>query len=279
MKTLVFSLLGLGAGAGCQPESAPRLRSATVAPTHVAAAAPVATAATIDTPVQPDSLTLAVLRQYDPGPLLQHINSGQQNEPVRAMNGFFGADLYHLEVALSSVRRSPQQPGLYVVQGKDRYKGVITPLAGTVRFGTVRLDTVHATDYAGRRVVATSYTFLGTYELREAAASPGAGIFRGQLVVQASPDDEGGLLAESVSDSLSRGGMVLFDGTWTSRATKQAKAAVWVGDLYHYRGHQVAADFFIGEREPAINPKYAKLGWTDYWENDEWWADSPRPIL
>ena len=38
-------------------------------------------------------------------------------------------------------------------------------------------------------------------------------------------------------------------------------------------------DFGIGDRGAQVNPKYAKLGWNELWENDEWWADSPKPKL
>ena len=39
------------------------------------------------------------------------------------------------------------------------------------------------------------------------------------------------------------------------------------------------ADLYLGERDVYINPKYAGLDWNEAWENDEWWADSPKPKL
>jgi hypothetical protein len=41
----------------------------------------------------------------------------------------------------------------------------------------------------------------------------------------------------------------------------------------------IVPDFNIGERGFMLNPKYAHLGWDKYWQNDEWWADSPQPSL
>jgi hypothetical protein len=38
-------------------------------------------------------------------------------------------------------------------------------------------------------------------------------------------------------------------------------------------------DLYIGERGETINPKYAGLDWSEAWENDEWWAKSPKPQL
>jgi hypothetical protein len=38
----------------------------------------------------------------------------------------------------------------------------------------------------------------------------------------------------------------------------------------------VFKDFMLDERMGQINPKYAKLGWNEFWSNEEWWADSPK---
>ena len=41
----------------------------------------------------------------------------------------------------------------------------------------------------------------------------------------------------------------------------------------------VLGDFDIGGRMATVNPKYRHYGWTEYFENDEWWAESPKPAL
>lgn len=35
----------------------------------------------------------------------------------------------------------------------------------------------------------------------------------------------------------------------------------------------------LGDRSEEINPNLAKLGWNEAWENDEWWATSPKSSL
>jgi hypothetical protein len=43
---------------------------------------------------------------------------------------------------------------------------------------------------------------------------------------------------------------------------------VWVRDIIGYSPN-ILGDLVVGEREFHINPKYAKLGWNEYWTNDE----------
>lgn len=274
MKKYLLALPAL-AIAACQQHSGP---AAGAAPP----AAPQAVAVS-QRPARPAQLTVAApadtaafLRRYDLAAILQN-RVGQPEGQVQAMNGFYGPDHYRLEVALTTLERDPQYPNHYLVRGKDRYKGVVTPLTGSVTLTRVQVHKFMATDADGKPVPTASYAVLGTYELREDPATRGAGIFRGQVAVDMSLYEEKPV-SESTSDSVSRGGMTTYSGTWTSLATRQQKAAIWVANLFTYRGPQIASDFFIGERDPSINPKYAKLGWNKYWENDEWWVDLPGAV-
>ena len=42
---------------------------------------------------------------------------------------------------------------------------------------------------------------------------------------------------------------------------------------------EALAKLGIGDRSEEVNPNLAELGWNEAWENDEWWADSPKPSL
>ena len=33
----------------------------------------------------------------------------------------------------------------------------------------------------------------------------------------------------------------------------------------------------LGDRGDEVNPHMARLGWAEEWENEEWWAKSPKP--
>jgi hypothetical protein len=45
-----------------------------------------------------------------------------------------------------------------------------------------------------------------------------------------------------------------------------------VQNIFYFQ-QDIFRDFIIGERDMDFNPKYAKLGWNSYWENEEWWAE------
>ena len=63
-----------------------------------------------------------------------------------------------------------------------------------------------------------------------------------------------------------------------NHTTRQVKTFV-VPDNVFAAAPEVCKDFGIGDRSREINPKYAKPGWSELWENEEWWADSPKPKL
>ena len=43
------------------------------------------------------------------------------------------------------------------------------------------------------------------------------------------------------------------------------------------QGIAVTRDIFTrfetGERDAHISPKYARVGWNNFWKNDEWWVE------
>ncbi|RZK99109.1 MAG: hypothetical protein EOO62_25270 [Hymenobacter sp.] len=92
--------------------------------------------------------------------------------------------------------------------------------------------------------------------------------------------EDGSVEASSRTDrTLAQGGGIKYQGTWTSASTGRTVQALWVENIIGYHGPHAFADFLMGDRGMEINPKYAKLGWDNYWANDEWWAASPKPRL
>lgn len=249
----------------CQPQSKPTATAPPVVAASHKAAAPAAGA-----PVNEHSLEF--VSRYNLTPLLQE----DADNSVLHLNGFYGPDNYRMELALLSVRHDPAQPGRYLVTGKDRYKKIITPLTGYIDF----TDAGSCPVMMFRESDSPACTVQGRYELREDSTTHGAGIFRGRIAADISISATNEVqLHSNGTNSPSRGGMLTLTGNWTSLATGQQKAATWVYDLEGYHGPQVASDFIIGERGEEINFKYAKFGWNNVWENDEWWADSPKPSL
>lgn len=75
-----------------------------------------------------------------------------------------------------------------------------------------------------------------------------------------------------------KGAGLLYVGQWVSYQSKISKPLLLSGNVF-ITAPAALSNFSIGERDPSFNPKYARLGWNDYWANDEWWADSPKPNL
>ena len=267
---LTFSaaaLLGLPA---CQQH--PTTQTAAAPAAGVAAAArPVAAAA----PSLPPPLR-ALLASHDVAKLLE-----KAPDNTEVMNGFYGPDHYRVEFVLLSVRPDADNPALLHVRGMDRYKGTVTPFEGEVRLTRLEKqppmtarDLALVREYGGEEENdSTAQALRGTFELREAPDRQGAGVITGAVAIDFRVDEQGQLQRYSQGErSPSERGGVTFEGTWRSNLTQKTQPVVWVADVFNY-GPKLFDEFAIGGREPDFNPKYAKLGWDTYWENDEWWAE------
>lgn len=288
MKTPLYLLLGAGLLGACQRTTETEVPTA-AAPVQTAAGqaavvvdarptepAPAAEPATTLTPEQ-----LAVLRQTDLAPLLRPA-SYEDDEGMRsagqAMNGFFGPEHRRIEFVFTRVERDARNPALYHISGKDRYKKRVTPLEGTIELTSLtplRLDKSSPDD------MAAGYAAAGTFELRETGGQTGNGVFRGRAALDFNYDEHHkpalAMWGYAEPSMAARGAGSRFEGYWTSNQTRQQKAVLWSdGNGLFTIAQDVFADFNVGERGPSINEKYAKLGWDTYWENEEWWTDSPK---
>ena len=284
MKQLLSALALAALATACQPQTAtqPPQAQATPAATEPAAITLVnraddspTTTSPVPTPV--DATSAELLKRYNLASVLQTLHDGEPGQ-TEAMNGFYGPDHYRMEMVLTKVTRDPANFNRYLVEGKDRYKGIVTPLTGTIDLTRVwtRQDSVEKE--RGKWELVIAYAALGSYELREDPTTKGAGVFRGKVAADITPNDKGEMVSAFVSDSPTKNGSITYEGTWTSLVTGQQKAATWVENIMEYQGLKIMDDLFIGERDPSINPKYAKLGWNKYWENDEWWVESPKTL-
>lgn len=210
----------------------------------------------------------SLVREHDLVPLLQTVTASN----AHAQNGFFGPEHRRIELVFTEVRRDPSQSNRYYLRGKDRYKGRIVPFVGTIsllRFGQQPANTAY------KRV--RTYSAEGRFELREDSTYAGAGMFQGRVNIDYLLEN-GVLYVESECEQMpSRGGGIKYEGTWTSGRTHRATPVVWVEDIIRYGNeNKVLPEFGFVERHPYFNPKYARLGWDNYWQNDEWWADAKR---
>ena len=305
-KTLTPLTLAL-ACAACQPQAS-QTATTTAAPSVPAAAARPVTAVAAAPPLPvlfaaADTLTLPMrelLRQCDLSELWCGIN--KHHRPTPTLEGFFGPDHYRFTVVITEAHRDPQHPTVYQVQGKCRYRKNIRPFTGTLTirqvvdadafysvqdqsFIPVRTDSMSAETWQAAYEKATGqasfYSLRAQLQWQEARAE-NSGIFEGEAVLNffVAPKHRVGYAgAPALTEGEpARGSSLLLRGARRNMTTQQVKQFVVADDVFA-AAPDVYKDFGTGDRGQEINPKYAKLGWNNYWENDEWWADSPKPGL
>ncbi|UYZ59873.1 hypothetical protein [Hymenobacter latericus] len=190
-------------------------------------------------------------------------------------NGFFGAERYRIEMVFLEMHRDEQRPGLMRVRGKSRYKKIITPFEGTLTISEIR--DLRADPEILISESNPAYSVVGQFELREDPTTKGAGVYRGNFGLDFQLDgDEGLLLVDAGQDLAARNAGTLFEGEWVSNKTGNRKPILW-GQDFTAIGNEILEEFSVGMREVQINPKYVKLGWDTYWENDEWWVEAASP--
>jgi hypothetical protein len=243
-----------------------------------------------------DSLTDLIKYGYIPTEQAREILKGVNisgllsSERRGPFNGFYGPDNYRIEFYISSVYADTANPELIAITGKCRYKGNITPFTGTVTidslFGYRDLtynyrefieyyyeDTTQIFD--GDTTVGT-YHASGRFVINEDSLKPGSGSYKGNFYMDFLPDyDDGKLTGYNLwynTDNDSRRAGFIYEGNWTSFRTAEQKPVVFAADLFMF-GNTILENFSYGEREVEINEKYRHLGWDNYWEADEWWAD------
>ncbi|MGY3090989.1 hypothetical protein ACVWYF_004053 [Hymenobacter sp. UYAg731] len=274
MKTQCLILLLAAAATACQ-QGSPPIATAPVA------VAPVQQPATAAQSAATDSLSpamLAMLRQYDLAPLWANREEGTAAQS--AMEGFFGTTPYRISFYFSNVERDLAQPNVFRLTGLDRYKKVITPFTGTITVRSIVPFTnsmyVDAPDSTAR-----AFTAVGRFVLREDPATKGAGNYVGEALLDFYYDAHGRLNQASVLDGVmnpTKGCGLLFRGSHVSNITGQHRPVAFA-NFYGAVVPQALEKLGLGDRVDAVNPHMARLGWNEAWENDEWWAKSPKPSL
>jgi len=289
MKKL-FAWAGLvTASVACQPQAAQTPAAPEVAASTNQPASPAKTAP----PAIADSLTpqmRTMLRQVDLANLFR------DNSPV--LDGFFGNNPQRLSLALVKVTRDSLKPGLFHIVGKSRYKKQVAAFTGSIQLTSVA-------DYydQGRLLSQGEDTFIqdttagGTGDILNARAYSAAGVFSftskapvtyalsGRALLDFWITDKGkigGLYSPCEGcveeEAPTKGSGLLMRGSWLDTNTKSRRPFLVCRDVF-FISNNLIADFAIGDRGAQVNPKYDKQGWRDYWENDEWWADAPKPSL
>jgi hypothetical protein len=279
MKRLLLGLLGLGV-ASCQHSSPPLAKMATTTSgTSGPASRGVVTTLLADSATVPPE-ALALLRQHDLAPLWANQTEFMKSHPT--MEGFYGPTHYRISFYFSKVERDAKQPNLFHVKGLDRYKKVITPFVGTITVQTVQPFTKEM--FVDADSTAQAFTAAGRFEFLEDPATKGAGKYYGKALLDFYIDQQGHLnhaLALVGADEYknpTKGCGLLFSGNQISNKTGQRNAVAFA-NFYGAVVPQEIKKLGLGDRSEEVNPNLAKLGWNEAWENDEWWAKSPKPSL
>ncbi len=195
--------------------------------------------------------------------------------------GFYGEDRYKIDFLFNECMRLPLQKNVYYVKGKNRHKKVITPFEGCLRFNSIseiKDPNLDKTEMEGMKV-AKILSAKGDFELMEDKNSKYSGVFKGKITVEFYTMVDGNsysLWYYSQTDI--KGGGFLYDGTWTSYTDpKMVKPVLVAADIFQL-GNSIMKDFSYGEREPTISPAYRKNGWTEIWDEEEWWNKPEKQV-
>lgn len=234
-----------------------------------------------------------LLRTQDLSPLWQDIEQSDYTGRS-SFQGFFGSEHYHFALVITPAARDAADPAVYHVSGKTRYFQSHNIRSFT---GILTVRQIVDLSYPGFLAVMAqreekaidsleghTYTARARLQLREENTT-NSGLFEGEgmldfyTVPGQKPGYVGVFAFEGTDDQLpTHGGGVLLRGNRRNVSTGQVKPFIVSPDVSAIAPF-VFKDFMLDERMGQINPKYAKLGWNAYWENDEWWADSPKPKL
>ena len=194
--------------------------------------------------------------------------------------GFYGEDRYKIEFYFSAVTKDEKDPFLYHVVGKNRHKKVVSEFKGTFRIDSLaqvtdpNLDTEEVGDMGVQRI----YSANGKFTLAEDSLKKYSGRFTGKMQMDFGAYDKAPIELWYFSETPNQGSGIRYDGTWTSYKTGKSKPVIWSKDLFRF-ANDILEEFSIGERDVEINEKYRKLGWDNFWENEEWWAESKKVTM
>ncbi|MDJ1481799.1 hypothetical protein QNI16_14965 [Cytophagaceae bacterium YF14B1] len=205
----------------------------------------------------------------------------EYDEPA-VYNGFYGTDHYRIEMYFASVTKDATHPNVYHIEGKSRYKRNITPFHGeivleeAVQFRDPNISEANMKEME----IKNTYMTHGTFKLLEDSTFTGSGVFSGKVAIDFATKTNNGIRQWYFSETKegAQGAGFIFDGKWVSYKTGKSKPITWARDIFMI-ADGILKDFSIGERDVEINPKYRKLGWDNFWENDEWWNENPSAKL
>jgi hypothetical protein len=220
--------------------------------------------------VLPNAARTALLARANLGKLWQHQPQGGTED---VLNGCYGYDGRRIEFVFTTVQADAHSPGRYLVAGKFRCYGDVTPFRGSVEVQQVqRLPTEQAAYANDGEAKVPTYCATGSFALQAIGHRGLGGRFDGRLALDFTLSPSQRAVLAYTRNPATRDGGLLFDGQWREDAASETAVPVlWKQGIAVTR--QVLTRFDIGERDAHVNPKYARVGWNNFWANDEWWVE------
>lgn len=220
--------------------------------------------------VLPNAARNSLLARTNLGRLWQHQPQAGTED---VLNGCFGYDGRRLEFVFTTVQPDAHSPGRYLVSGKFRCYGDITPFRGSIEVQQVQRlgPDVAVYDNNGLSEVPT-YCATGAFALQATSRHGLGGQFTGRVALdfQLTPSRRAVLMANTANPATRNGGL-LFDGSWADGPGRETTPVLWKQGIAVTR--DIFTRFEIGNRDMHINPKYARVGWNNFWKNEEWWVE------
>ncbi|TGE16444.1 hypothetical protein [Hymenobacter elongatus] len=202
---------------------------------------------------------LALFRRYD----IARLWLLGSEDPVQ--NGFVGPHHQRLEVVFQQARQDQQTPGLFHVRALMRLRHRITPLQGQIQLRQVRQHGQRNKQNPQLQV----YTAVGSFTFWSRQSKQR--LLQGTAAIDFDTSDkqECSLYADNLSMKHNTR-CFAFEGYYYHN--QQRQSALWAADFARLAA-EVLSDFNVGGRHVTVNPKYARYGWNEYYQNDEWWAE------
>ena len=259
--------------AACQANEKPADRppAAAVAAADTAAAArpePRPAAASLPT----DSLTSYLLQRYRLAPLwANRATADAAPGSAPPMEGFFGPRHYRISFYLSEVQSDSTRHNLFYVKGLRRYQQEIAPFEGRLEVQQI----LPFTTPMARPANAPAYTAVSRFELETDPIGEAGGTYTGRAFLDfyLTPDDQPAqlLLPFGAADANpTKGTGLLFRGDFVSPSTQRRQEVAFAND-YAAVLPPALADMNLSANGARENAVLAELGWTERWQNDEWW--------
>jgi hypothetical protein len=300
MRKLLTVLALVVSGTACQ-HSTPASQITAVAPaTSAALPKP---SLIVQAPALPDSLTSAtkeLLQRVDLTQLLTATAFEKEANYQPVLDGFFDTNPQRLSLTILQATRDSLRPGRFWVMGKTRFKRQISRFEGVMQLvslsdyyeqglllsqGNDKLTYVADSTLEAGGYIANARAYSATASFRFNSPAPAAYVLTGQALLDFWVTDKGvvGFMnapaqGEILEKAPTKGSGLVLRGSWQDIPSKLVKPFLVSQNIF-LLSPGLISDFGVGERSAGVNPKYAKLGWASYWQNDEWWADSPKPSL